>query len=339
MKHEEVVSITTLLWIAMIWGLHLYPLSWAKRFGKNAFWDYIRLLKPLYHANFLFVILGIIYLEKPLERSMIFDVGLFYISFNIFLYGGIYTFNAWKDKEQDAAHPRKRERPVASGRISSTQAIITSILGFCLAFTTAFLWFCPNILKGFFAIILVNLFYTLYARSLPYLDVAISGLTYPLRTWLGSQLVGINLPLFTLLAVYCLAIVMISGRRLLERRLLKWDNHKGYPQKTLEYIHICGLLGVLLSGLLALPHEPYIYARVVIYAAFFAYASNQSTGWKSLLLVFVVFGVTAFTLPFAQAQGRNFFVGDSLGICLITLLIVSFGRNALDRVFQLTFTT
>jgi len=121
LQYEDLTSLIVVFWLGfLVMGYQLIP-KYYPRVTTGKTWSYIQLLRPLYHLNFLFVTMGVLYLEQPLKGSIISELALFYLSFNIFLYGGIYTFNAWIDREQDAEHPEKRNRPIASGEIGATK--------------------------------------------------------------------------------------------------------------------------------------------------------------------------------------------------------------------------
>jgi hypothetical protein len=77
--------------------------------------DYITLVRPLYHMSFGFVLFPSLYktcepgaVNCVLTESVTQQYVLLYLSFNVCLYGGIYTLNALTDRAEDAAHPRKR---------------------------------------------------------------------------------------------------------------------------------------------------------------------------------------------------------------------------------------
>ncbi len=337
--YEGAASLMVIGCILLMWGMHRFAPPWMRRWTDTPAWDYVALLRPLYHVNFMFVLMGVIYLEQPLTSSVLADLGYFYISFNLLLYGGIYTFNAWMDHEQDAVHPRKRHRPIASGRIPPHIALLLSGVAVVAGLLTAALWFGLMVLSGFLAILAVNALYSMWARRLPYLDVAFGGLTYPLRTWLGAQLVGVNLPALAFLAVYALGVLLASGRRLGELRLLNWQNHGGYSRTALERLGLGALSVTVLLAVAAAPTELYLHARVISFGALFIYVARPITLASSVWMPAVVVAVHLVTVPYAIKHGRDFFVGDSIALCMVTCLIAAFARRPASTVFERTFTS
>ena len=75
--------------------------------------------KPRYHLSYAAVIAAALLFGPPIDRGLVARLAVLYVSFNVLFYSGIYIFNDVADARADAAHPCKRERPVASGRISA----------------------------------------------------------------------------------------------------------------------------------------------------------------------------------------------------------------------------
>ena len=115
-------------------------------FKKDDFHDFLEIIRLKFHLNFAFVILGAASFSERIDPGLIFSLLLMYLSFNVFVYGGIYTMNAITDLDKDSQHPLKCNRPLPSGRISKQSAIklalslmsIGIFLGFLLFWI--FLW-------------------------------------------------------------------------------------------------------------------------------------------------------------------------------------------------------
>jgi len=184
---------------------------------------------------------------------------------------------------------------------------------------------------------LVNLFYSTFARNQAYLDIAIGALTYPLRTWMGAQLVDIDLGYLPLLAVYFLAILMVSKRRLLEARKLNWVNHKGYSNTFLKYLSWTGLAGTVIFAMLAGYKEPYLHARIILFAGLFAFSTSKISNKNSLLLIVLCIIVMYATVPYAIVHERVFFVSDCLVSCTIIVLLATVFRKSIINTMEQTF--
>ncbi len=177
----------------------------------------ICLLKPRYHASFVTVVVAaLLFAERP-DPVLGVRLALLYLSFNVLLYGGIYTFNDIADRAADARHPAKQLRPIASGRLGTTTAVIIAV-SLCGAGTTlGALFFPPSILACYGAIALLNLAYSCGGRDMPVADVLLNAAPHALRFLMGTLLVGRVAPPEHLLVWFCLAAGVSCIRRLVEK--------------------------------------------------------------------------------------------------------------------------
>ena len=79
--------------------------------------DLLALIKPRYHASFVTVAVGALLFAEPPTAALASRLAALYLSFTVLFYGGIYTLNDLADRVEDARHPVKRLRPIASGRL------------------------------------------------------------------------------------------------------------------------------------------------------------------------------------------------------------------------------
>lgn len=96
----------------------------------------------------------------------------------------VYVFNDLVDRERDRRHPVKRNRPLASGRVSPAQArwllLVPAILSLLLGVRLGHAFFVCLVL--FFA---VNLAYSLVLKNLVILDVLLIAVSFVLRAIAG----------------------------------------------------------------------------------------------------------------------------------------------------------
>jgi decaprenyl-phosphate phosphoribosyltransferase len=203
------------------------------------------LAKPRYHLSYAAVITAALLFGAPVDRDLATQLTVLYLSFNVLFYTGIYIFNDLADARADAAHPGKRERPIAAGRISVRAAATTATVLVTAGFLTGIVFFPPQIVAAYVAALVLNGAYSGGGRNLPYLDIALNSAPHGVRFLMGALLVGRMPPGGHLVTWLCLAGGVACVRRLVE---LEADGLANRP--TLSHYSSHGLALAADSGLL-----------------------------------------------------------------------------------------
>jgi 4-hydroxybenzoate polyprenyltransferase len=88
---------------------------------------YLRLVRPKQWTKNGFVLAGVVFAHEALVVSSVAKALLAFVAFCA-LSGAVYAANDVLDVEEDRKHPRKRRRPVASGEISPSSALVFAAL-------------------------------------------------------------------------------------------------------------------------------------------------------------------------------------------------------------------
>ncbi len=125
----------------------------------------------------------------------------------------VYTLNDVVDVELDRAHPRKRARPVASGRVSRTAALgfglaLVALGTACVAASAR-----PTALGILAAYLVLNVFYSSIGKAIPLLDVFLLSSFYVLRVLLGCALLSVTASIWLLLCSASLSLFLALGKR------------------------------------------------------------------------------------------------------------------------------
>jgi 4-hydroxybenzoate polyprenyltransferase len=176
----------------------------------------LSLAKPRYHLSYAAVIAAALLFAAPADSGLAARLVVLYLSFNVLFYSGIYIFNDLADARADAAHPRKRERPIAAGHISMRAAATTATALIAAGLVTAIVFFPPAIAAAYLATLLLNVAYSGGGRNLPYLDIALNSAPHAVRFLMGALLVGRVPPGGHLVTWLCLAAGVSCVRRLVE---------------------------------------------------------------------------------------------------------------------------
>jgi 4-hydroxybenzoate polyprenyltransferase len=135
----------------------------------------------------------------------------------------VYILNDIIDVEADRNHPKKCNRPIASGKLPIPVARIVAIVLLVVAYTLAYF-----LSKGFFLIILVyllvNLAYSNWLKHIPLIDVFVLASFYVLRVASGVSLIQVQRFSPWLYIVTTLFALYIGfGKRRAELSLLAGD--------------------------------------------------------------------------------------------------------------------
>lgn len=125
---------------------------------------------------------------------------------------GIYCFNDWRDREADRQHPEKRKRPIASGEVSTKQALATSFLlvaaglaaSFCLS------WRFGAVVATYVGL---QLAYSLGLKHIPLLDVFLIASGFVLRAMAGAAVLHVRISPWLLLCTFLLALFLALCKR------------------------------------------------------------------------------------------------------------------------------
>lgn len=120
----------------------------------------------------------------------------------------IYIINDIIDVEADAAHPKKKYRPLPSGKISTQSAWIIAIVIFLLLSVLSF--FSPIEFNYFLlSFILLNILYSIYFKHIVILDVFSIAAGFTIRVLAGAAI--INVPVSSWLILTTMFISLFLG--------------------------------------------------------------------------------------------------------------------------------
>ena len=125
---------------------------------------------------------------------------------------GIYLVNDVMDRDRDRAHPVKRHRPLASGELRVSTALLAAAFltgaGLASSFllSAAFGRWC-----AIYAILMLT--YSMGLKQIPFLEALIVAAGLPLRALAGAALAALPASTFLMLCAYLLALFLVVGKR------------------------------------------------------------------------------------------------------------------------------
>ena len=173
---------------------------------------FLKLLRPHQWVKSGFVFVGLLFGHVWNNGPVVHQVLLAAVAFSLAA-SAIYVFNDMVDRERDREHPEKRRRPLASGQVSPTQALL--LAGACLIVALVFAAAASlAVLAIVSAYVLLNVAYSLRLKYIVLLDVFIVATGFMLRILAGTLGVGIA---FTGLAGYLWYKEISKGERTADR--------------------------------------------------------------------------------------------------------------------------
>ena len=119
----------------------------------------------------------------------------------------VYVFNDIGDRETDRRHPRKKDRPLASGRMSVGQAICQGVVLLVAALAVALL-LSPVVLGVVMAYLLLQFAYTFILKQKMLVDVMCIALGFVLRAVAGALAISVSVSPWLFLCILTLCLFM-----------------------------------------------------------------------------------------------------------------------------------
>jgi len=168
---------------------------------------------------------GTLFIKFYFEKSF-----LAFIAF-CFATSATYIFNDILDREKDRLHPIKKNRPVASGKISVSTALLESTILATLAVVLA-----ESINHLFFFIVLayllIQVLYSLFLKNVAIVDILIIAAGFVFRIYAGAFVINAHLSVWFLLCVISVALFLASGKRRSELGII--NETEGITRKSLS---------------------------------------------------------------------------------------------------------
>jgi len=195
---------------------------------------YLQLLRPNQWIKNLFLFAGLIFGQKLTDAGA---VGIALVGFVLLCLTSslVYVINDIHDRDEDKLHPRKRHRPIASGRISIGAAMVLAVV--LLAVGVGGSWMLNS---GFglvvTAYLFLQLFYTFGFKHAVILDVISIGVGFVLRAVAGAVLVHVEISPWLVLCTFTLCLFMGFSKRRCELNALAENGGTGAQKhrKTLS---------------------------------------------------------------------------------------------------------
>ena len=211
--------------------------------------ELLRLMRPYQWVKNAFVFTGLLFGHAWHDPNLVAQVVIAFIAFCM-VSSTIYIINDIVDLEQDRHHPKKSQRPLASGQVSITAAIILALvlgaLGFGLAYGAS-----KIVAIILVAYTLMNVAYSLRLKHVVILDIFIIATGFMLRILAGTLGVGIPPSQWLLLCGMMVTLFLGFTKRRAEIMALAED--KTAHRKVLAHyspVLLDKMIGITAAGLI-----------------------------------------------------------------------------------------
>ncbi|HSJ62703.1 MAG TPA: decaprenyl-phosphate phosphoribosyltransferase [Gemmatimonadaceae bacterium] len=257
--------------------------------------DWIQLARPPQWVKNFFVVAPLLFSGRALEPEWALRSALAFVMFCL-LASTIYLWNDAADAEKDRAHPTKRQRPIAAGRIGKRQAIGVGVVLFAIAMLLA--WqLGPVVLAIAGTYVGLNLLYTMRLKEMVLLDVFAVASFFLLRLLAGSAAIEVRASVWLLLCGGLLALYLGFTKRRHELTLL---GASSADHRSVLSHYSTGFLDQMSSVLLAVTVVSYI-----MYTLTSETARQVGDDALSYSTIFVLYGVFRYLYLVHQRNGGS----------------------------------
>jgi decaprenyl-phosphate phosphoribosyltransferase len=179
--------------------------------GGSSVIGLLRTLRPHQWVKNGFVVAPLVFARHLEDPAYLVRTGLAFAAFCA-LSGAVYAFNDVRDVEADRAHPTKRNRPIASGRLSERAALIASVV---LAVAGLAVAFALDVRAGVCAAIYLgqNLAYSIRLKHVAFIDVTLIAIGFLLRVLAGAFAIDVPPSTWLLICTGLVALCFALGKR------------------------------------------------------------------------------------------------------------------------------
>lgn len=213
----------------------------------------------------------------------------------------IYIINDLIDLEKDKAHPFKSKRPIAAGRVKPTVAFVFA-MGLLVAAIFVSSRFSPFFTFALSAYTILQIFYSLFLRSVILLDVMAIAAGFLLRIYAGAVLIDAHVTIWFILTVASLALFLAIGKRRSERTLLIASENRDlatrrillhYPESLLDSLTVMFATATWFSYTMFTFLQPPPSAGPQVLVLFGDYLPRTflASKWLMASVPFVIYGV------------------------------------------------
>ncbi len=274
---------------------------------------YLKLMRPEQWYKNLLVFLALVFSVNFFNTSLLVKTMLGFASLSL-VSSSYYILNDLKDIALDKAHPEKKHRPLAAGRVTKKGAVALSS-----ALLIAGLWLAQSLSFPFFlfasALFTLSALYSLYLKQVAIVDIHVVAINFLIRAVSGAVLINVKISPWLVFSMFFVALFLAAGKRMSDRIALgsSAQKIKLYSVYTEEFLrgvlYISGATVIAAYGLYAFLAHPngYMMASLPLVSL--------------MCLRFLHFALTGHA---AARKAHLLFLDKQMLICMVFWILISF---------------
>lgn len=203
--------------------------------------EYVKLLRPRHYIKNILLFLPLFFSVNlfNLQKFLIVCISFFVFCMVASI---VYVINDIFDIKKDKMHPIKKNRPLASGKISIKSALILLLILLIIVVGTQLLLLFCNIynIKTFISsslflliYLILNILYSKWLKNVPIMDIIVLASGFLIRVLYGGCVINVEISNWLYLTVLSISLYLVIGKR---RGESKKNNSKS--RKVLKYYTI-----------------------------------------------------------------------------------------------------
>jgi 4-hydroxybenzoate polyprenyltransferase len=191
-----------------------------------AFKHYLKLLRPQQWYKNLLIFLPLIFVGQAFQARLVWVTALGFIALSL-VSSFNYIINDIVDRTKDRAHPEKRSRPIASGKVPIWAALIVAFVLLLLGMRLAYVLDTKFMLIAL-ALVISTQAYSFLLKKFAFADILTIGLNFVLRAMAGTFIIHVMISPWLILCTFFFALFLATGKRHADVLLLgkKAQQHK-----------------------------------------------------------------------------------------------------------------
>ena len=182
----------------------------------------VKALRPKQWAKNVLVVAAPFAAGRLLEPSVAANVAVAFVAFCL-ASSAVYLLNDVRDAPKDRLHPEKKNRPIASGQVAPTTAVVLAVVALVASLALSTLAE-PALLWVIVTYLVLQLLYVFGLKNQPVLDLAVIASGFLLRALAGGAATDIAISDWFLLVAGFGSLFVVAGKRYSELVMLEAED-------------------------------------------------------------------------------------------------------------------